>query len=550
MASEAEFERLYQLFVANGGGNLTFSGSNLTPKQYSEAVNSSNLTPLQMAQLEAKQHQYNRQSALNTIANEVEANNFSNPYAARGVYGNSLLSALGATQGSINAGLINGAFSGVTDSNRALVVAGVLSATGVDLEKLIKIAGIAGLGTAMYTSLTDHTNNQTANIPKTMEDASSLSAMNEQFGEQGDPCSFFNQLMGILAGIMDGTLDFIEKGIGDITSFLNKTGISALLASIVSAITGMVGGVATVIGSVVGLLVGAGLEILKALMPIIGKVINAIAEVTTAIAGEIDALADMAAELLKKALALLIGSFGSDECKKKVLENTGTPAMKDAITKLNQPLGTSAPGGIGTTTDTRVNPEDVEKIMASVKEQALIDDGVPQSPFTDTGKDYTPYDSSLHDTTATETETDFFTRKIVSRQYGSRSGSSVYNDWMPRQLAYTRDSGNLISKMQNTLSTNDFTNKTALENRLKELIRVQNEQGRLVQYLRTDIRHEFAYVTKDPRWYDKIDDANERRIASKYQSIIKPAMTRTYNAAVTSLNNTQTEWISIDNQVH
>ena len=97
MASEAEFERLYQLFVANGGGNLTFSGSNLTPKQYSEAVNSSNLTPLQMAQLEAKQHQYNRQSALNTIANEVEANNFSNPYAARGVYGNSLLSALGAT---------------------------------------------------------------------------------------------------------------------------------------------------------------------------------------------------------------------------------------------------------------------------------------------------------------------------------------------------------------------------------------------------------------------------------------------------------------------
>jgi hypothetical protein len=227
MASEAEFERLYQLFVANGGGNLTFSGSNLTPKQYSEAVSTSNLTPLQMAQLEAKQHQYNRQSALNTIANEVDANNFSNPYSARAVYGKSLLSTLGSTQGSINAGAINGAFGtgGFTDANRAEIVAEVLSATGVDLEKLIKIAGIAGLGTAMYTSLTDHTNNQTANIPGTMEDASSLSAMNEQFGEQGDPCSFFNQLMGILAGIYDGTLDFIEKGIGDITSFLNKTGI-------------------------------------------------------------------------------------------------------------------------------------------------------------------------------------------------------------------------------------------------------------------------------------------------------------------------------------
>jgi hypothetical protein len=546
MASEAEFERLYQLFVANGGGNLTFSGSNLTPKQYSEAVSSSNLTPLQMAQLEAKQHQYNRQSALNTIANEVDANNFSNPYAARGVYGTSLLNTLGANAGSIQAGLINGAFSGFTDSNRALVVAGVLSATGVDLEKLIKVAGIAGLGTAMYTSLTSHTNNQTANIPKTMEDASSLSAMNEQFGEQGDPCSFFNQLMGILAGIMDGTLDFIEKGIGDITSFLNKTGISALLASIVSAISGAIGGVATAIGAVVGLLVGAGLEIIKALIPIASKVISAISEITTVIASEINALADMAAELLKKALALLIGSAASDPCKKKVLENTGSTEMKEAITKLNHPLGTTAPPFIKTSTDTRVNPDDVERIMANVKEQSLIDDGVPQSPFTDTGQHYTPYDSSLHDTTAT----DFFTRKIVSRQYGNRSGSSAYNDWMPRQLAYTRDSGNLINKMQNTLSTKDFTNKISLRNRLKQLIIEQSIQSDVIARLRTNVRDEFTYVTKDPRWYDKIDDANERRIASKYQSIIKPAMTRTYNAAVTSLNNTQTEWISIDNQVY
>ena len=531
----------YQLFVANGGGNLTFSGSNLTPKQYSEAVNSSNLTPLQMAQLEAKQHQYNRQSALNTIANEVDANNFSNPYAARGVYGNSLLSALDSTQGSINAGAINGAFGGFTDVNRALVIAGVLSATGVDLEKLIKIAGIAGLGTAMYTSLTDHTNNQTANIPQAMEDASSLSAMNEQFGEQGDPCSFFNQLMGILAGIFDGTLDFIEKGIGDITSFLNKTGISALLASIVSAITGAIGGVATAIGAVVGLLVGAGLEILKALMPIIGKVINAIGDITTAIASEINALADMAAELLKKALALLIGSAASDPCKKKVLENTGTPEMKDAIAKLNHPLGSGPPHMIGTTTDTRVNPDVVEGIMANVKDQALIDDGVPQSPFTEIAQSYTPYDSTLHDY-------EKYARKttVLSELYYALGGPSVYADWMPKQLAYHRDSGYYINKMQTALSTKDFTNKTSLQNRLKELIRLQNIQNRNIQYLRTNIRHEFTYSTLDNR----TNYAKERDIASRYLSIIKPAMTRTYNTAVTSLNNTKIEWNSIDSQLY
>ena len=541
MASEAEIERLYQLFVANGGGNLTFSGSNLTPKQYSEAINASQLTPLEMAQLESKQHQFNRQSALNTIASEIDANNFNNPYSARGIFGTSLLNTLGAHQGSINAGLINGAFSGFTDSNRALVVAGVLSATGVDLEKIIKIAGLTALGTSMYTSLTDHTNNQTANVPKTMEDASSLSSMNEQFGEEGDPCSFFNQLMGILAGIYDGTLDFIEKAIGDITSFLNKTGITQLFTDIINALNGAVGGVATAIAAIVGLLVGAVLEVMKALSPLVGKVINAVNEVTTAIASEINALANMAAELLKKALALLIGSFGSDDCKKKVLENTGSPEMKDAIEQLNHPLGTGNPHIVGTTEDNRANAENVLRAMNDAKENALIDDGVPQSPYTPHGQSYTAKDDSLHDTP----KTDYWTRKIRSRQY-----NAMHNEWMPRQKDYMRDSGAIISQMQYALTSSDFTNKKALKTRLKDLIREQYAQSKKIQGMRTRYRHEFEYVTKNINFRDKIDDANERKIAEAYKTRINPAMTRTYNAAVTSLNNTKTEWSSIDNQLH
>jgi len=547
MASEAEIERLYQLFVANGGGNLTFSDSNLTPKQYSEAINASQLTPLEMAQLESRQHQFNRQSALNTIADEIDANNFNNPYSAKGVFGTSLLNTLGAHQGSINAGLIDGAFNGgFTGANRALVVAGVLSATGVDLEKIIKIAGLTALGTSMYTSLTDHTNNQTANIPKTMEDASSLSSMNEQFGEQGDPCSFFNQLMGILAGIYDGTLDFIEKAIGDIISFLNKTGITQLFLDIINAINGAVGGVAAAVAAITGLLVGAVLEVMKALSPLIGKVINAINDITTAIASEINALANMAAELLKKALALLIGSFGSDECKKKVLENTGSPEMKDAIEKLNHPLGTAAPGGIGTSVDSRANAEDVLRAFNSAKENALIDDGVPQSPFTHHGQSYKPYDDSLHDTSTS----DYWTTKVLSAQYYSLSGQSAYTDWMSKQLSYTRDSGNVISQMQKALSTRDFTSKTALKTRLQDLIREQHTQGQNIATLRTRFKHEFTYTTRNPNWQDKIDDFHEREIAVAYQTRIKPAMTRIYNAAVTSLNNTKTEWNSIDSQLY
>ena len=543
MASEAEIERLYQLFVANGGGNLTFSGSNLTPKQYSEAINASQLTPLEMAQLESKQHQFNRQSALNTIASEIDANNFNNPYSARGIFGTSLLNTLGAHQGSINAGLIDGAFGGFTDSNRALVVAGVLSATGVDLEKIIKIAALTGLGTSMYTSLTDHTNNQTANVPKTMEDASSLSSMNEQFGEEGDPCSFFNQLMGILAGIYDGTLDFIEKAIGDITSFLNKTGITQLFTDIINALNTAVGGVAAAVAAITGLLVGAVLEVMKALSPLVGKVINAINEVTTAIASEINALANMAAELLKKALALLIGSFGSDECKKKVLENTGSPEMKDAIEQLNHRLGTGNPHIVGTTEDNRANAENVLRAMNDAKENALIDDGVPQTPYSIHGQSYTAHDNSLHDATTS----DYWTRKIRSRQY-----VSMHNEWMPRQKDYMRDSGKLISKMQNALSTRNFTTKKdkELEKRLKVLISKQYAQSQKIQSLRTKYKHEFVYTTRNINVYDKIDDYHEREIAKAYQTRIKPAMTRKYNAAVTSYTNTNTEWISIDNQLH
>ena len=112
MASEAEIERLYQLFVTNGGGALSFSGTNLTPKQYSEALATSNLTPLEMAQLEARQRQYNKSVALNSIADEIDANNFTNPYAPRAAYGSSLFTSLASSAGAGKIGDINTAFSG------------------------------------------------------------------------------------------------------------------------------------------------------------------------------------------------------------------------------------------------------------------------------------------------------------------------------------------------------------------------------------------------------------------------------------------------------
>ena len=419
MASEAEIERLYQLFVANGGGALSFSGTNLTPKQYSEALSSSNLTSLQMAQLEAKQHQYNRQKALNSIANEIDANNFSNPYQARGSYGSSLFSSLGSSSGvtSTTNGVtgLNNAFSGFSDADKALIFAGVLSQTGMDLEKFLKILGLTALGLGMYNSLTNHTNNQTANIPQTMQDADALASMNEQFGEQGDPCSSFNQLMGILSGIFDGTLDFIDGAIGDITALLNNSGITSLIQSIIAAIVGA----GSVVADIITAIVGVGIAALGAIIGLVSKVINAIADVVTQIANEIAALADMAAELLRKALALVLGSAANDPCKKKVLENTGSTEMKEAVEVLNTPLGTAAPGGIGTTVDSRADEDEVKKVMKRSRDEAKLNPGVSQTPFSeaDDPKDYRKDEVAIIENS--EIKNDTKTRTLHTQIYWS-----------------------------------------------------------------------------------------------------------------------------------
>ena len=590
MASEAEIERLYQLFVTNGGGALSFSGTNLTPKQYSDAVAISKLTPLEMAQLEARQHQYNRQKALGVISDEIGNNTFSNPYAARGVYGNSLLSGLNGSAGAIAAGLIGGGFSGFSDVNRALIVAGVLSQTGVDLEKIIKVAGLMALGGAMYSSLTNHTNGQTANLPKTLEDASSLSTMNEQFGEQGDPCGFFNQLMGILGGAFDGTLNFIETAIGDVMSLINKTGIPALLGDIFSALTGTVAGA---IAGVVGLVTGALGTILQTLSPLVGKLINAMSDITSQIAGEISSLTDMAAELLKKSFALLIGSAGLDPCKRAVLDNTGSPVMKDAIAQLNQKLGTAAPGGIGTTVDTRTNALEVTKQLSQAQAEALLRAGVPQSPFTDAAREYSTWDSALHsaastssirpkltpsDLTATSTDahgfntsvmpvrrdgesmsefrkrigethsptaTELETNAIKSMQVYSRNGEYMKSEWQEKQKNYIRDSRALMTDMRNALTKSNFVSKTALKSRITQLIDIQSGNQETIKNLTSQYMEQFYYWTEGgiP---SKVQEAKIRLI---YNARIKPAQTRAYNNAVTSLNSVKTEFNSIDSQI-
>lgn len=554
MASEAEIERLYQLFVENGGGSLSFSGTNLTPKQYSEAVAASNLTPYEMAQLEARQHQYNKSVALNSIADEIEANNFTNPYAARSAYSSALFSAFAGTTGATNVGLVNNALSGFGSADKALIFAGVLAATDVDLEKVLKIAGLSALGLAMFSSLANHTNNQTANIPETMQNASSLASMNSSFGPAGGPlppgendCEDFNDLMGILSGAYDGTLDFIDRVIGDISSLLNSTGIAGLLSSIVSAISGAGGIVGDIITGIASLINGFGNAILKTLGPLVGKVINAIADMTGAIGNEINNIADMAAQLLKKALALVLGSAAIDPCKSRVLMNTGSDAMKDAVTRLNHPLGTGGPHSVGTTTDDRANAEEVKKAMKYSRDEALLEPGVPQSPFTEAANVYIPKDRTIH--TVSEVMQTFPNDSKRWRQMEvlSEIWRQVIFDWRGKQVNYIADSRGVIREMQGALYKKDiWSGKSALKDRLLDLINEAQLQQHYISRLVDGVAPDFYYFTPG----GVKDETAEALKVDFYNNTKKPAMTRVYNTAVTSLNNTKTEWKSIDSQLY
>jgi hypothetical protein len=592
MASEAEIERLYQLFVTNGGGSLSFDGTNLTPKQYTDAVSASNLTPLEMAQLEARQHQYNRQAALNSIANEIEANNFSNPYATRGAYGNSLFSALGSSPGATQVGLLNNAFSGFSSAEMATIFAGVLSQTGVDLEKILKIAGLSALGIGMYTSLTNHTNNQTANIPSTLQDVSSLASMNEQFGEQGDPCSFFNQLMGLLAGIYDGTLDFIDNVIGDITTLLNDTGITSLFQAIIAAVVGAGSVVADVITAIVGVGIGA----LGVLGSLVGQVINAIGDITNAIANEINNMADMAGQLLKKALALILGEAALDPCKREVLKNTGTTVMKEAVTQLNQPLGTGHPHIVGTTIDNRADAEEVKREMKYSRDEAKLNPGVPQSYDTDAAKKYVPNDSgedssihtkiysnsyTIHGTQVTATEykdyKNFSMGKMTSEEevaYRAKFDDSALSKntisslkslvtsplfyeaqskWIPKQKAYIQSQGTLMTDLNRKILVGIFETKEqiAIKNRLEALKKELGRNFSVVKNFFTNMRagsknKNFRYYSKD----GKVDKNSEDIIKHNWRVVGEPEVQRKYDSALKNLAETKIAWESMKDNIY
>jgi hypothetical protein len=308
----------------------------------------------------------------------------------------------------------------------------------------------------------------------------------------------------------------------------------------------------------------------------------------------------MAAELLRKALALVLGGAASDPCKRKVLENTGTTAMKDAVTQLNQPLGSGPPHMIGTTTDNRANAEEVKREMKYSRDEALLDPGVPQSPFAESSKNYVPKDSgedsSLHskiynssykiegkqittrryddykrfkkgEMTSKEevaylsefTNTDLETGAVWKREIILTAAvyEEAYSKWTKKQRAYVKSlytgSGNtykqktILSDIYRLTKVGDFTNKSSLHTRLQQLESGLASDYKVVRDLLNTktIDTHFQYGTPDGR----VDKFKEAEVKKNWETIIEPAIQRKYDLAVKNLAKTKSEWESIKKQV-
>jgi hypothetical protein len=397
MASEAEIERLYQEFVNRGGGQYTFSNVNTTPAQYYSTTSSASLTPGQEALLIARQEQFNRQSALSTIASEVAGNNFTNPYIGRADNSIGIINNFALNPTLANVTALAGAFGSFSAIEQTAIFAGILELTGVDVGNVIKVLGIGALGLALFNSLKTHTIGQMSDLPKTLSDASALAGMNSQFGEQKDSCSFFNEILGVLSGGFDGTMDFIDNAFDKLGGFLQQSGISGIIDQITSAISGAGGIIGDVINAVSGVINSATSAlsgILGQIGSMVGKVTNAIADVTNQIAMEAQKLLGLASELLSKALALSMAAAALDPCQMAVILNTGSNEMKGAVNKLNAPM--NALSSIPTSIDSRADAGTVIKTMDQAKQEASQSPGVPQSPFTETAKLHKPLDAYLH----------------------------------------------------------------------------------------------------------------------------------------------------------
>jgi hypothetical protein len=476
--SEAEFERLYQEFIRKGGGSLTGSNnptaSNIifetlgetvnTPVEYYDEKNKIELTPSQLAELNAAEEQYNRKQALSIISSELASNNFSNPYNTISTDGITNYAEYNSSQGVLSLNNANNSFNLLSNTNnggsilaQSTIIVGVLAATGLDFDKILLGATLGTVAITMFNNLKLHTDSQIQDLPQTLQDADTLSGLNKSFGEQDNSCSLFNELMGIMSGSFDSAFSLLDSAKSSLMNILNQTGImdffDGISSDISNIISGLVGPISDNINSLISNISGVvnnalnsimgSLPNIKSMLGDLGSMassaMNAVSSVANQIFGEIANISNMASQIADKLAAMAMAGAMLDPCKLAVLMNTGSPELKTAAGLLNAPLPTGNAGfNIPTTVDSRAFPGDVDSIISTAKDAASSQPGVPQSPFSLAASIYQPIDAYLFDLYdsnnglssefETITSSDGSTRVVKKPLTGSNSLSATLSD--------------------------------------------------------------------------------------------------------------------------
>ena len=586
MASEAEFERLYQEFVRRGGGTYTFDGSAMSPAEYYDVSSGTTLTAEQISKLEAAQEQFNRQSALNTFNAEIQANNFTNPYTDVANDGRNAFIALASDPGVVAVNNTSNAIGSVPDPQLQndiinLITGLVLDPTSSPVygtqvyyeNTLFGVPTLSGIMLPIYDDLETHTNSQVSDFPQTLSDVTALTSMNQQFGEQNNSCDSFNQLMGILSGIMDPALDFL-KGIGDtiinalspfidifnsITTSINDF-INGSITDILGAISGIIDPVKAVFDKAMGLLNN-----------VMGDVTNVIGNLTNQLLGEMSGLLGLADKLLAMAQALAMAAASFDICQLAALLKVGGPNIRSAVTQLTTPLSSVLPT-VPTEVDARANPTAVTSALAAATRTALASPGVPQSPFTAAASLYEPVSAYLHSQVATLSGylSEAFTTSITASGaviskliptfasgLGSQGGGNAsdtgarpsetitsvrsrsHSDFTANYSDRLLQSRNQLKKFRITVTTSLPNLTTENQTQAKIIVeRLQAQEAIISSTLNSSV----SGLTYTVVGNINSDEIKEEQIAETYNTLIKPKVERTITRSNTLLELMQGEY--------
>jgi len=492
MASEAEYERLYQRFVENGGGKLTFDNSDLTPAEYWNLNDEYDLTDEQKAALEAAEIQYNRSVALNTLADEIDKPNvFTNPLDGLITNGETAYAGWNTNPNVVSldglAQSINN-FSGSQKPELDNFFKNLSTVVGVGAG-IFSVAALGISATQMYANLRTHSTNQVTNLPETMDQVSQVASLNQQFNPTSSgPCDIFNNLMGFMSGVYDGALEFVA-GVKDKLAALIPQSIKNAIDTVKGVIDNFTlggSGIVDQIKSALGPAIDAFKNAIKGVSKLINAAMNAVDNLSKAIQAEINGLAQGLSSMLAKVKALAMAAMSLDPCKVDVLKRAGNDTINGAISTLNNPMG-SIPSPVQTEVDPRANPADVASKLANAEKAALGEAGVPQSPIKANATGYSAQNAYLHSNasrvTGVEThksepvkdsvtgaKTSKPTKKTAKpKDIGWGKGryptnSEAYHEWIKKYnadvLSQLTEIRELIGNMEYVISAADFGDYT------------------------------------------------------------------------------------------